>query len=307
MTDPAGARLLSAALQMPIAEDLCPPAPLTSAERAACAVASWSGPAQVALLVGLFLLLCALAIGGRWLYLRLWSRHPHSYEANPDIPVVFSTGGPTSQGARLRAGNSRRRKERGRPDDGDGSRDRDRQVSTADRNEPARERPGTDRSVHDTTRPGREGVQRRTSPHPGESRIADGRERRAGPAGRRFHVDEDHGDDARTVQLLPGRLQVVNGEKHGREIRFVKTSEQRYTFGRHPGDGPDHIQLPNPTVSREHAAMRFVDGQWRIQNLSTTNPLIINGERSERRGTEHVLEDGDRVEMGEIVLLFRES
>lgn len=114
--------------------------------------------------------------------------------------------------------------------------------------------------------------------------------------------DEDH-----TLQLLPGRMEVVAGGERGREIRFIRVPDNTYTFGRRSGSETSHVQLQNATVSREHAAMKHANGRWRIRNLSSTNPLRINGEIADTPGKEYTLHDGDRIEMGEVAFLFREK
>jgi pSer/pThr/pTyr-binding forkhead associated (FHA) protein len=101
-------------------------------------------------------------------------------------------------------------------------------------------------------------------------------------------------------------MEVVAGGLRGREIRFVRTDGDTYTFGRQGGTDASQIQVENATVSRQHAAMRFVNGRWRIRNLSTTNPLRINGEIADTPRRQYTLHDGDRVEMGEVAFLFRE-
>jgi hypothetical protein len=113
-----------------------------------------------------------------------------------------------------------------------------------------------------------------------------------------------------TLQLLPGRLEVMSGLDQRGDIRFVKAPgrEATITFGRSPGDPPAHIQLPAPTVSSMHAAMRFHGGAWFITNLSRTNPVVVNGAElggGSGAGAGHALKDGDQVEMGEVVFRFR--
>jgi pSer/pThr/pTyr-binding forkhead associated (FHA) protein len=73
-------------------------------------------------------------------------------------------------------------------------------------------------------------------------------------------------------------------------------------------DGPTyrHVQLPAQTVSRMHARMRFEGGRWQISNLSPTNPVVVNGEPLDADGESRLLAEGDRVELGEVVLRFRE-
>lgn len=118
----------------------------------------------------------------------------------------------------------------------------------------------------------------------------------------RFHRPPDG-----TLQLLPGRLEIVGGSAP-EEIRFVKLTgrEPVITFGRSEGEPHAHIQLTAPTVSRMHARMHFINGHWHIANLSETNPVSVNGSPIALNGTGQTqLADGDTVEMGQIVFRFR--
>jgi len=131
-----------------------------------------------------------------------------------------------------------------------------------------------------------------------------------------------------TLQFLPGRLEVIAGRDAGQEIRFVRTpgpDGTRVTFGRAEGAPYRHVQLREPTVSRAHARMSLevVDGvnsgdgragpgvaRWRLENLSATNPVVVNGKplaADDGPGCSVVLDEGDRIEMGEVVFRFHEK
>lgn len=106
---------------------------------------------------------------------------------------------------------------------------------------------------------------------------------------------------------LPGRLKILSGEVGREEIRFVGSVGERpqIVIGREGGPPNRVITLQSPTVSRRHAQMEFVDGKWRIANLSRTNPVMVNDEiLSPGRGVVRTLADGDRIELGEVVLRF---
>jgi FHA domain-containing protein len=127
-----------------------------------------------------------------------------------------------------------------------------------------------------------------------------------------------------TLQFLPGRLEIAAGRDAGQEIRFVRTGGPDgtvITFGRAEGAPYRHVQLREPTVSRSHARMTLEhvgasDGSrgttpggttWRLQNLSTTNPVVVNGRALDVRGgpsASVILSDGDRIEMGEVAFVF---
>jgi predicted component of type VI protein secretion system len=51
--------------------------------------------------------------------------------------------------------------------------------------------------------------------------------------------------------------------------------------------------------------MRFAEGAWTISNLSSTNPLRVNGRELALSEESPALADGDRIEVGEVVLRFR--
>jgi hypothetical protein len=111
---------------------------------------------------------------------------------------------------------------------------------------------------------------------------------------------------AETLQVLPGRLEVVEGDQ-SRDIRLVRSWDDvpEITIGRTPGPDSRHVQLQALTVSRAHARLRFEGERWRIVNLSDTNPTVVNGAAlapQERRQLGH----GDRIELGEVVLRFWE-
>ncbi len=111
-----------------------------------------------------------------------------------------------------------------------------------------------------------------------------------------------------TLQFLPGRLEVVDGDRSGRDIRFVRTWGEvpEVTFGRVTGPPYRHIQLKSQTVSRQHARLQYVDGRWQLTNLSQTNPVVVNGQTLDTAHGQRVLCDGDQIEMGEVIFRYHE-
>jgi len=122
-----------------------------------------------------------------------------------------------------------------------------------------------------------------------------------------------------TLQFLPGRLVIAAGRDAGHEIRFVRTAGPDgtlVTFGRAEGAPYRHVQLREPTVSRLHARMALELGsrdapggtpRWQLQNLSSTNPVVLNGTPLDAEGGSSsavALSDGDRIEMGEVAFVF---
>ena len=108
------------------------------------------------------------------------------------------------------------------------------------------------------------------------------------------------------VQLLPGHLEVLSGDTRHQEIRFVRVQGQQpqLILGRNPGRSPQHISLNSSTVSRQHARLAFSGGKWAVANLSKTNPVVVNDQELSNQDGERQLTDGDRIELGEVVLRF---
>ena len=120
----------------------------------------------------------------------------------------------------------------------------------------------------------------------------------------RFYRAEDG-----TLEFLPGRLEVVSGADIGQEIHFARQVGEdgaTITFGRSEGPPLRHVQLLDPTVSRQHAKLDFVGGRWHLTNLSATNPVHFNGTALPEHGRGITLQDGDRIEMGAVIFVFRE-
>jgi hypothetical protein len=110
-----------------------------------------------------------------------------------------------------------------------------------------------------------------------------------------------------TLEFLPGRLEVVGGEDIGQEIHFARQvgeEDVTVTFGRSEGPPLRHVQLLDPTVSRQHARMTFAGQRWHLFNMSTTNAVLLNGAALPDHGSGITLQDGDRLEMGAVVFVF---
>ena len=144
-----------------------------------------------------------------------------------------------------------------------------------------------------------------TSPEPPRLRLETTAERSA-PAEKPVRRAQRPMDG--TLQFLPGRFEVIEGREIGQEIRFVRqpgSGQTEVTFGRQDGTPYRHVQLHEPTVSRLHAKMTMEEKDWRLTNLSATNPASVNGKPLDPDHGSVVLRDGDRVELGEVVFRFR--
>lgn len=120
-----------------------------------------------------------------------------------------------------------------------------------------------------------------------------------------------HAPPAKTLKILPGRLEVLSGEDQVREIRFYKAPGMRVpevTFGRASGAPYKHVQLKAMTVSAQQARLTYSNGHWTLTNLAkaTSNPTRVNG-RDLDVGEEVVLRGGDIIEMGEVSFRFHDE
>jgi len=96
----------------------------------------------------------------------------------------------------------------------------------------------------------------------------------------------------------PAELIVVSGQGAGERF-IIDTSEVRIgRFGKRDND----IILQDPTVSREHATIRFRDGKFVLFHEASASPTVVNGEQV--RETRE-LQDNDQIVLGEQTLLFR--
>lgn len=111
------------------------------------------------------------------------------------------------------------------------------------------------------------------------------------------------------VQLLPARFQVVAGMLPEQELRFVRVPgvAPEMILGRDASSSPQQVTLASSTVSRRHARVAFADGRWLVTNLSRTNPVVVNDEALDVFQGARPLADGDRLELGDVVLRFRAS
>jgi hypothetical protein len=76
--------------------------------------------------------------------------------------------------------------------------------------------------------------------------------------------------------------------------------KESVTIGRDPSND---LTLPSPTVSREHAAVTFLDGRWYVEDRGSSNGTFLNGTRVQP-GTPLPLRHADLIGMGSESVLF---
>jgi pSer/pThr/pTyr-binding forkhead associated (FHA) protein len=87
------------------------------------------------------------------------------------------------------------------------------------------------------------------------------------------------------------------------EFRFENESgncqieSPRFKVGR---DASNNWTINHPTVSRNHFILTFRDYKYTIQDVGSSNGLIVNGNKT----MEQVLKHGDHIQVGDISLTF---
>lgn len=98
-------------------------------------------------------------------------------------------------------------------------------------------------------------------------------------------------DKTEFIATAPSVLEIVSGESVGRTIPLVDI----LTIGRGP---LNTVSFADPGISRHHAEIVMEDEGWKLRDLGSTNGTFVNGHRI----TEHLLQPGETVEMGAVVL-----
>jgi predicted component of type VI protein secretion system len=83
----------------------------------------------------------------------------------------------------------------------------------------------------------------------------------------------------------------------GRELQKLPITKTTTYIGR---DMKCDLQLDNPTISRQQARLISTENGFRIDNLSRTSTLSINGKDSQFS----LLNNGDKVDIGKFTLKF---
>lgn len=93
-------------------------------------------------------------------------------------------------------------------------------------------------------------------------------------------------------------LTVISGRDQGRHFE-ITTSD--ILIGRHPTLA--NFVLNDPTISAQHARIRYEDGRFVIQDLDSTNGTFVN----KLRVMLQPLQDKDRIKLGVVEMIFSTS
>lgn len=93
---------------------------------------------------------------------------------------------------------------------------------------------------------------------------------------------------------MKARLAIYKGAKLDLSFPLAETAS---TIGRDAGNA---IQLPDPEVSKRHAVVRATGDTWAIEDLDSTNGIIVN-----KAKVKHArLKEGDKIRIGPFELIF---
>ncbi len=82
-------------------------------------------------------------------------------------------------------------------------------------------------------------------------------------------------------------------------VREFELVDQEVTVGRELDNA---LRLADPSISRHHAVLRRKDGAYEIQDLGSSNGVLVNGVRLEVSP----LKDGDRLTLGQMQITFED-
>jgi hypothetical protein len=109
-------------------------------------------------------------------------------------------------------------------------------------------------------------------------------------------LTEPSGTDVTRKTSMTGeaRVIIIEGPQAGQEYKLKKEN----TIGRSNNNA---IVLKDAKVSRQHAAIKQAGTEFVIMDLRSSNGVMVNHERVQ----EHVLGDGDQIQIGDHVLQFK--
>jgi hypothetical protein len=116
----------------------------------------------------------------------------------------------------------------------------------------------------------------------------------------RFEVETSFVEgEEELAPLVPGQATLTLFEG-GRPSRTYSLAKPVVTLGRLP---ESDVVVTDPGASRQHARISNTNGEFVLNDLGSTNGTLVN----DREVRERVLDDGDRITIGETVLEFRRA
>ncbi len=116
-------------------------------------------------------------------------------------------------------------------------------------------------------------------------------------------VSANAAPSSETADAIGGRLIIQNGAQEGDTIPLTLRS---MTIGRATSNADWEICLQDPSISRPHARLEYLDGNWILYDLGSANGTLVNGTPLvNEKG--RVLHDGDTVTFGGTVTQFHST
>ncbi|MCC6804658.1 MAG: FHA domain-containing protein [Anaerolineae bacterium] len=120
--------------------------------------------------------------------------------------------------------------------------------------------------------------------------------------------EQRHATQAGMAVNLPGsapggRLVVTSGPEQGNTILLTLNS---MTIGRATGSADWEICVKDPSISRPHARLERIDGNWVLYDLGSANGTAVNGTPVVNEAG-RVLHDGDVITLGGTVAMFHST
>jgi pSer/pThr/pTyr-binding forkhead associated (FHA) protein len=95
----------------------------------------------------------------------------------------------------------------------------------------------------------------------------------------------------------PHQLEVREGPGKGQKCVL---DDQEFIIGR---SEKSTLSLESEEVSRQHARLTRIEGEYLIEDLESRNGIVLNGLKVHSA----VLRDGDQLQLGDVVLNYREG
>lgn len=113
------------------------------------------------------------------------------------------------------------------------------------------------------------------------------------------YPDQNYGPPAPVFEPPPLRrsepyLELISGNL---PMRQVPLSGDNFAIGR---SADNHLRLPDPSVSRLHALLRFAQGAWYLQDQGSSGGMMVNGANTPATR----LSEGDEIEIGPFRFIF---
>ena len=104
------------------------------------------------------------------------------------------------------------------------------------------------------------------------------------------------------TQLIPVPHPGVVVALKEEQLRLGQRSE-KITIGRRP---EAHLYIEHTSISRQHAVIEYVQGQYKVRDVGSFNGTFINSVKLEPTSV-HILKQSDRVRFGDVQFRFQQS